>query len=127
DLYIFIDANRWEESSERRRAAILSHELRHVDFKLEGAKNGGGIKYDVYDRPVIKLVPDDWVLTGFSDVCEWYGEDAVEYQAARGVRKKLVQLGLPFSAEEDRVVEGVGRIVGRDGSRQAALSAASAV
>lgn len=118
DVYIEIDENRWEESNERRRMAVLAHELRHVEFKLD---KGGGVKRDIYERPVIRFVPDDWTLTGFEDVCEWYGEDAVEYQCVREVHGKLAQLGLSFMSAED-MAESRPRSRGR---KAAALSVAA--
>lgn len=96
DVYIEIDQNCWNERSERGRAAILAHEIRHIGFKRD---KGGEVKRDIYERPVIRLLPDDWMLTGFRDVVEWYGEDAVEYQAVRSVAEvvhPLCQLRLPF-------------------------------
>lgn len=94
DVRISIDLNRWEERSDNGRAAILAHEIRHIKLKRE--RDGKTLKRDIYDRPAFVFVPDDWMLTGFRDVCEWYGEDAVEYQAVRDVHSVLVQLGLPF-------------------------------
>jgi hypothetical protein len=100
DLRILIDADRWRGSSERRQRAILAHELRHVEIQWEP---GGRVpQADAYGRPKIKLVADDWVLTGFEDVAEWFGEDAVEVGAVRSVYGSLQQLGLPFMAAPDQ-------------------------
>ncbi len=112
DILIEIDQNRWDERGERGRCAILAHELRHIEFKRD---KGGVIKYDAYDRPQIKLVPDDWTLTGFRDVAEWYGEDAAEVQAVRNVVETIQavhQLDLPFmDADSQQEAETVSMAV----------------
>jgi hypothetical protein len=109
DVYILIDLNRWQERGENGRKAILAHELCRVEFKRD---KEGGLNLDPYERPVVKLTPGDWVLTGFRQVVEWYGEDAVEYQAIQKVVTLIrdLQLGLPFMGAE--AASGPGRELG---------------
>lgn len=109
DLRILIDAGKWANASERRRMAIMAHEIRHVEIQWQP---GGMLpKIHDYGRPKIKLIPDDWVLTGFSAVARWFGDDAVEVQAVRSVHESLKQLGLPFmDADQSAVIDRVAQL-----------------
>lgn len=80
DATIIIDAERYEKLSERRRDALIDHELCH----LEVAKDKhGDVKKDEADRPVLKIKLHDWQLGGFAQISQRYGADALEVESVR--------------------------------------------
>ncbi|MEK9735794.1 MAG: putative metallopeptidase [Candidatus Nanopelagicales bacterium] len=100
DVRIVIDAKTFGKMSPRTRMALFAHELYHIQVQRQ---LGGLIKVDAYDRPIIKLIDDDWCINGFQRVAEWYGDASVEVQAYKRVGEVLGQGTLPFgaSAEDD--------------------------
>jgi hypothetical protein len=75
---IKIDSFLWEEKTEREKDAILDHELAHV--KVVTDAHGQPLTADD-NRPKLKLVPDDIVITGMLSVIQHFGRDAGEYQS----------------------------------------------
>ena len=65
----------WDELSQSRRAALIDHELTHLNLTLD---QDGIIKRDDRNRPKLHIRHHDWELTGFAEVCERHGEAAVE-------------------------------------------------
>ena len=100
DVRIVIDARMFGEMSPRTRMALFAHELYHIELQRH---LDGSIKVDAYDRPIIKLIDDDWCINGFQRVAEWYGDASLEVQSYRAVGEMLAQGSLPFgaSAEDD--------------------------
>lgn len=100
-----IDGAKYERRNERQRHAILCHELYHIAIKthaeIEHDLNGDPRRVqkpdlDPYERPVVKLIPDDWSVTGFRQVAEWYGNDSAEVRSHRAIGELLGQLVMPF-------------------------------
>ncbi len=94
DVRIFLDRNRWDKLSVRRRQALLHHELSHLAIRYD--KRSGEVKRDDYGRPRLRLKLDDWMLTGFRDTAELFGEDSLDVQLLRKVGEMLRQQSLPF-------------------------------
>ncbi len=94
DIRIFLDRRRWDKLTSRRRQALLHHELSHVAIRHD--KRSGEIKRDDYGRPRLRLKLDDWLLTGFRETAEIFGEDALEIQSLRKVADLLQQPSLLF-------------------------------
>lgn len=111
DLRLTIDKRKWQAARTEMRTAVLHHELNHVVPQME--KDSDVLKLDPYGRPVVKLRPDDWCLTGFRETVRIFGEDAVERQCLDRVEESLRQMGLPFGEERGR--------------KAAALSASAAI
>ena len=65
----------WERLSDSRRAALIDHELCHLNLTLD---QDGLVKQDDRGRPKLHMRHHDWELTGFAEVCERHGEAAVE-------------------------------------------------
>lgn len=124
DLWILIDAGRWNRSNERRRRAILAHECHHIEIQYES--DGKTPKTDDIGRIKVRLIPDDWVLTGFREVVEWFGADAVEREALTRVEEYLAQRILPFADPQDVDVTDQAAVVGRvrEIEREEALASA---
>lgn len=88
DATVRIDADVWPEHPQKKRAAILHHELAHLTLATE--KSGDGpevIKFDDANRPVLRMRPHDLVVGGFSDVVRAHGEAAVEADHYHGVHE----------------------------------------
>lgn len=93
DVRIVIDARMFGEMSPRTRMALFAHELYHIELQRH---LDGSVKTDPYDRPIIKLIDDDWCINGFQRVAEWYGDASLEVQSYRAVGEVLGQGTLPF-------------------------------
>lgn len=78
EAIIEVDMNRWQELSDESRAALLDHEITHIEV-VRG--DDGQVAMDDDLRPKIRLRPDDFILTGFYSVIERHGADALEYQS----------------------------------------------
>lgn len=82
DATITIDEDRWEGLSDRRKTALIHHELLHLSVARD---KKGAVKRDNVDRPVLKVKPDDFVISGFNRIVELYGEDANERVAVEQI------------------------------------------
>jgi hypothetical protein len=98
DVRILIDAKTWEGLSDVGRKALLAHECQHID--IPWGSDGKTPKTDDYGRVKVRLRPDDWILTGFRRVAEWFGEDALEVRSIRAVQERLRQAMLPFGRDD---------------------------
>lgn len=78
DATIIIDKRRWEELTDPERAALIDHELEHIDVQRE---EDGAVKADSAGRPVIKLKLHDWECAGFRVIAERHKDAALEVQA----------------------------------------------
>lgn len=90
DVRIILDGDRWPESSDARRRALIDHELNHVELQRDDA---GAVKTDDAERPVVKLKPHDFELGGFWATVVRHGKDAPEAtihaDIAGGFRERL--------------------------------------
>lgn len=84
DAEVKLDDREWEDFTDRRRRAVLFHELKHLELVTKGLDDGREVvALDDCGRPKLKLTPGDWVAgDGFHDVVEEFGEDALEYENA---------------------------------------------
>ncbi len=99
DLRILIDERKWQDLSDRSKAALLHHELTHI--VPQWVKGSEHLKLDPYGRPAVKLKPDDWMITGFRATVEAFGEDALEHRSITVVHEQLRQLVLLFVASSE--------------------------
>ncbi len=111
DVKIFVDGGKYRYKSQKERAAFWAHELYHISIKThkETTLDDDGKEIlvtaadlDDYGRPVVKLIPDDWTVTGFREVAEWYGDDSGEVKSHRAIGELLKQALMPFMAGDDR-------------------------
>ena len=82
DAEIEIDADEWPDLTKDQQWALLDHELTHLAVKRD---KDGAIKLSDDLRPVLKIIPDDWILTGFREVVVRHGDNAMEAQALRSL------------------------------------------
>lgn len=98
DLRIRVDKVRYEELRPRRQEAMFAHELYHI---VMSKTRKGVTRRDAYDRPVVKFRPDDWSITGFKEVADWYGEDSIERMSYRRLGEALSQSTFEFFSHDD--------------------------
>lgn len=90
DAEITIDGDGWPDLSDAEQAALIDHELTHLEIQWDTAPDEskgtrGTPKSDDHGRPKLKLRLHDWQLGGFADVVKRHGAVALEVQAARAV------------------------------------------
>jgi hypothetical protein len=78
---MLIDGNEWPHRSEMEQAAILDHELTHLQLVLD--KKTGQVKEDDEGRPKLKLRPHDFEFGWFDAVAKRWPDTALEIQQAR--------------------------------------------
>lgn len=95
DLRLKIDNIAWSRMNERRREALIAHELLHIDVTTVPGRDTEPVTDD-YGRPKVKLRLHDWEVGGFSQIVDWYGDDAVEKRIVNDINERLSQMVLPF-------------------------------
>lgn len=95
DATIKIDRAEWDQMPDRRRIAILDHELQHLEIQYDEA---GFCKSDDQGRPKLKIRLHDLVVGGFSCVMARHGDDSGETRQLEVVAEVLAQRSLPFMA-----------------------------
>lgn len=85
DAKLTIDRKSWSRMHENMQIALIDHELAHLKVAhMRATKKNGwddSPKRDDLNRPMLKIRPHDWVLTGFAEVAERHGESSVEIAA----------------------------------------------
>lgn len=90
DVKLTIDAYAWSRLSATSSAALIDHELQHIDRVASETDNG----IDDLGRPKLKLRPHDWELAGFATVAKRHGEAAVEVIEVKRFEAEFGQLVL---------------------------------
>jgi len=95
DAEMLIDADNWFDLDERTQAAVIDHELVHLDLTLD--KNGM-VATDDMDRPKMSLKKHSRQYGWFDEVVQRHGEYCLESQQCRafldGTYKQLWFPGL---------------------------------
>jgi hypothetical protein len=78
DAEMRVDGFLWDELTEAGRDALYDHELTHLRVVTDVY---GAVIMDDDQRPKLKTVPDDIIMTGFLSVIRHYGEQALEYRS----------------------------------------------
>ena len=98
DAKLMIDGLEWNKATDRQRAALIDHELEHLDLvELKPTKKHPervGKKRDDLGRPCLRIRPHDWVLAGFKDVVERHGAHSHEALQFSNFRAAYGQLNL---------------------------------
>lgn len=98
DAKLTIDSFDWNRMSDKRKAALIDHELEHLDLvAIKPTKKNGfeeGWKRDDLGRPKLRIRPHDWELTGFKDVVERHGENSHEAAQFAAFRDEYGQLNM---------------------------------
>lgn len=99
DLRLRIDRANWSRMTSRQREALIAHELLHIQVTTVPGRDTETVTDD-YGRPKIKLRLHDWEVGGFSQIVDWYGDDAIEKQTVDRINERLSQMVLPFMDAE---------------------------
>jgi hypothetical protein len=109
DCSLLIDADRWDGLEDGERRALLDHELCHpVPRPLPPDPDAPGPPLFLLDdagRPKLSTRKDDWCLTGFAEIVERHGRDALEAQAVRSLAARFRQELFPWG--DDQAPPGV--------------------
>ena len=89
DARIVVDGDRWEDWDDRRRTAIIDHELQHLRVQRD---KWGGVKTDACNRPLLEMREHDWQFGGFDTLVRRHGINSVEAQSVASVKKRLDDL-----------------------------------
>lgn len=79
DVIILLDGLAYAKLSGARQAALLDHELCHLEITPKG---------------ILKIRPDDYVLTGFKACIERHGQDAMEVLALAHLHNDIGAVGM---------------------------------
>lgn len=101
---IQIDKLYWDNASEEVRLALVDHEIEHIELVRD--KNGI-VQTDDRNRTMIKLKPDDWVLTGFMSVVRRHGPNAVEAGSITNIYTSIHPILQEFQVAAERLKETV--------------------
>ena len=101
DALLTIDTLGWVGMPPPMREALVDHELTHLELVLD--KKTESVKIDDLGRPRLKIRHHSWELSGFSDVCERHGENALESKAISRFIADYAQLELfPTTKEKEK-------------------------
>ena len=113
DAKLMIDGLEWNKATDRQRAALIDHELEHLDLiPLKPTKkepNRSGPKFDDLSRPCLRIRPHDWQLAGFKDVAERHGQHSHEALQFANFRAEYAQLNLFGAPDVLAIAQGNGK------------------
>lgn len=93
DVEITIDAEKWEELDDEGQAALIDHELYH----LEPRKDDEGVfARDDLHRPLFGMRRHDVQIGWFAKVAERHGKHSMEQRQAREIFDEFGQAFFPF-------------------------------
>lgn len=98
DARITLCSESWDERDDRRRRAVIYHELLHLELSRDGE---GAVKIDDAGRPKLRMRQHDFEVGWFAEAVSLFGQDAEEAIQWREVRRKMEQLLLPFMSGGD--------------------------
>jgi hypothetical protein len=110
DAKLVIDAFAWDGLPDRRKAALLDHELQHLDLvEYRPTKRNGwltGIRHDDLGRPMLRSRPHDWEIAGFAEVVERHAGNSIEAAHFEAFRERFGQLNLFGGVDVPAVTDG---------------------
>lgn len=80
DAKMAIDSDKWDESSDEERAAVLDHELTHLELAVD---DQGGVKRDDAGRPKLRMRKHDFQVGWFYNVAHRHGNASIEVRQCR--------------------------------------------
>lgn len=99
DIIFQIDAKRWLEMTEDQRAALVDHELHHIELTEDGDAPEG-FALDPQGRPKITMRKHDYQFGWFTAIAERHGANSPEVTQARIMWSEDGQRLFPFLAEK---------------------------
>lgn len=100
DVEIEVDGMTWDELTEQKRIALLDHELHHVTLVV-GDDNA--VQTDDSGRPKVRLIPDDFILTGFYSIARRHHNYSLEYLSVMQVHRELLRVVEEGEPADDEV------------------------
>lgn len=93
DAEIVIDGERWDEWSDAEKAAIIDHELEHLDLVV-GKK--GDVKLDKADRPKLRCKLHDHQFGWFDAIARRHKQHSIEVKQYEDFQLRRRQLWFDF-------------------------------
>lgn len=93
DAQIIVDGDEWPDWDEKRRTALMHHEVEHLELRLD---DEGNVQTDDAFRPKLKLKTHDFYVGGFWNIVEQYETSALESEAYIGIHKGFTQRCFPW-------------------------------
>jgi hypothetical protein len=88
DAEIVIDKEKYEEMDDKERAALLDHELYHIEPKRD---KFGGFERDGHGRPRINMKKHDHNFGWFAEIARRHGMNSIEVKQAMVLRREYSQ------------------------------------
>lgn len=107
DAEMCIEGDRWGGWSEAEKAALIDHEITHLEICRDGT---GLVKSHVDGRPKLRARLHDWELGGFEDVVRRHGASAIEQKELGVFMDHHGELVFSFMKDEP-LVRKVGRFI----------------
>lgn len=92
DVLIIVDTAIWQGFDAKRKAALIDHELYHI----EPVVKDGVQKFDVQDRPKVKIRKHDYQFGWFDEIANRHGEASGEVSQAKLLVEMSGQLYFDF-------------------------------
>ncbi|MEM6750858.1 MAG: putative metallopeptidase [Planctomycetota bacterium] len=111
DAQMLLDGDRWNDWTESRQAALIDHEITHLEVQWEVFPDDGepGIpKRDDLNRPKLNLRLHNLVAGGFIETVKRYGRSSFDVQHFRDIFDEHGQMLMPFLANDDGVIASIG-------------------
>jgi len=80
DAMVVLDGDAWRGWSDAHQRAVIDRQLQHIEVQID---DDGNVKTDDCNRPKLRIVPPDYLISGFRLIAERYGDDSLERQEAR--------------------------------------------
>lgn len=97
DARIIIDGQRWTALSKSTRAALLDHELTHLELRTD---KWGNTALDDWGRPKLRIRKHDFQVGWFEEVAERHGRNSIECIQAKELVDDHGQTYFPFMVAE---------------------------
>lgn len=92
DAEIVIDGDQWDTWSDEQKAALIDHEIEHLELKVDGDNN---VVRDDLDRPKLRLKKHDHQFGWFDSIARRHGAASFEVQQYRELVVRRFQMWLP--------------------------------
>lgn len=98
DAEMLIDGDRWPDLSKEQHAALIDHELEHLELKRDKV---GDVKLDDLARPLLGCRLHDFQLGGFESIIRRHQDDALELSYVKLMLSRPVFQQLKFSFPDE--------------------------
>lgn len=76
DAELILDGDQWLAFSDEEQAAIIDHELTHLELQVDDS----GLRRDDLERPKLRIRKHDHQFGWFDEVARRHGQDAIEWK-----------------------------------------------